>query len=58
MLPKIHKPPKLKPLTLSDVMVAFIKQENTIDHTEEYRAILGQSRRGYVSNGENETEET
>lgn len=54
MLPKIHKPPKLKPLTLSDVMVAFIKQENTIDYTEQYRAFLGQGRNRLASYGEDE----
>lgn len=32
-IPKIHKPPKLKPLALGDIMVALINQENTVDRT-------------------------
>lgn len=33
ILPKLHKPPKLKPLLLSDIMTALVNQEQTVDHT-------------------------
>lgn len=41
ILPKFNKPPKLKPLLLGDVIVAFINQENTEDRTEVYKKMLG-----------------
>jgi len=41
----VHKKPKLKPLLLGDVIVAFVNQEKCADRTNELKRYLTKKRK-------------